>query len=326
MGGRLLLGALALTLSLPLLGGTASASASGVEVAKCGRQSSGPVAGGECEAPRVLVPRLLGLTRSEAIRRLRDVELRPAAYSGALRYEPAGYGFDRRIRLVRAHDAGQRKVTIQDGFPARVRLPAGSSVGFGTQPAPGPFRFLLPFSGGESRGLESVSASRGGRRLTLGLDTASGGCGPLDHVDVALREKWVLLTPFAIAGEEGRTCRGRARHRRAELRLPAPLRGRPVLERPPNIPNPSLAHQYPTRFDAARASPNGRSVVVYYTYGACAPLAGSRVAERREEVEITLLLGDDGRGLPCAEIAYFGLTLVRLPSPLGDRRIVDGAS
>ena len=83
-------------------------------------------------------------------------------------------------------------------------------------------------------------------------------------------------------------------------------------------------NQHPTPFDAARPSPDGRSAVVFYTYGGCESLAGSRVTEHRETVEITLLQGNTGSGQVCPAIAFFGLALVRLPSPLGARRIVDG--
>ena len=282
------------------------------------RHRSLPVGGGECESPEVLVPRLVGRTRGEALARLREAGLRPAIYSGAIRYEPRGSGLERRLTLSRAALAGPRRVTIQDGFPSRVRLPWASPVVFGTQPAPGRYRFLSALGGGELERLRSVEAGPGGHKLVLGL--IRGACDPLDHVDVALRERWVLLMPFVIAG---RSC-GRRNRQSAELRLPEPLAGRPVVERAPNEPDPSLVNQHPAPFDAVRPSPDGRTAVVFYTYGVCESLAGSRVAEHRRTVEVTLLQGNHGSGQVCPAIALFGLTLVRLPSPLGTRRIVDG--
>jgi hypothetical protein len=284
------------------------------------RHRSLPVGGGKCEEPRVLVPRVAGLTRGQATARLRQAGLRSAIWRGAVRYEPVGSGLDLRLKLVRGFLAGPRRVTIQHGFPSRIRLPWGSPVVFGTQPAPGRFRFLRGLTRGAAEGLRSVVAGPGGRDLTLWVTGRS--CDPLDHVDIALRKRWVLLTPVVIGGT---SCRGGNRRRRAELRLPEPLGGRPVLERPPDTPNPSLVNQHPTPFDAARPSPDGRSVVVFYTYGGCNSLAGSRVTEGRETVEITLLQGDTGSAQFCPAIAYFGLAVVELPSPLGGRRIVDGA-
>lgn len=283
------------------------------------RHRSLPVGAGECEDPQVLVPRVVGRGRGEAAARLRRAGLRPATYSGAIRYEPVGSGLRRRLKLVRASLAEPRTVTIQDGFPSRIRLPWGSPVAFGTQPAPGRFRFVRGLSGGDIERLHSVRVGRRDRHLTLGL--TGGACDPLDHVDVAVRARWVLLMPFVIGG---RGCERRVRQS-AELRLPEPLGGRPVLEGPPDQPNPSLVNQRPTPFDAARASRDGRSVVVFYTYGGCESLAGSRVTERDETVELTLLQGNPGSGQVCPAIAHFGLTLVRLPSPLGTREIVDGA-
>jgi hypothetical protein len=280
-----------------------------------------PVAGGTCETPRVLVPKLVGLTARRASARLRRAGLRPAAHRGGIRYEPAGDGLGRSLELEPGHASGPRRVTLQDGFPTRTRLAWGSPVAFGTQPAPGRYRFIRALGGGEPERLDSVAVGRDGRRLTLGV--TGGECDPLDHVDVAPRKRWVLLVPFVIGG---RACSRRDYERHAELRLPERLAGRPVLERPPDVPDSSLVNQHATAFDAARPSPDGRTVVVFYTYGGCDSLAGIRVAERPGAVEITLLQGDSGSGLACAEIARAGLALVRLPSPLGGGRIVDGTS
>ena len=284
------------------------------------RHRSLPVAGGSCGTPQVLVPRVLGLTTRRAWARLRQAGLRPSAYRGAIRYEPEGDGLGRKLELQRGLRPGPRRVTVQAGFPSRRRVPFGSEVAFGTQPAPGRWRFVTALAGGQPERLTSVAAGRGGRRLTLGI--TGGDCDPLDHVDVALRERWVLLMPFVIAGG---SCSRRDRHQRAELRLPERLGGRPVLERPPDVPDPSLVNQHATPFAAARPSPDGRSVVVFYTYGGCDSLAGTRVAEGRRRVEITLLQGSARGAQGCDAIALSGLALVRLPSPLGGRRIVDAS-
>ncbi len=272
----------------------------------------------------VRVPHLEGASRATAVNRLRDAGLRPSAFAGAVRYEPIGGGFAKHMALVRAPRAGARTVTIQDYRPG-TRLAPGSSVAYGTQPAGGDYPLLAGQAGGDSGRLHSARVARGARKLTLGLNTGSLGCGPVDHVDVAMRARWVLVRPFLIGGGEGRACRGRSRLRAARLELIEPLAGRPVLERSPDLPDPSLVDQRPTPFAGSRVSPDRRSVVVYYSYGGCRSLAGSRVTERDRAVEVTLLQGESGANLPCPDILRFGLTVVRLPSSLGERRIVDGA-
>jgi hypothetical protein len=271
----------------------------------------------------VAVPDLGGMTRDAAVERLRAAGLRSVAFGGAVRYEPIGTGFGSRVRLAPASRVGQRTVTIQEPEPG-LNVSPGTAVAFGTQPAPGPGRHIT-YQLGAPPVVESIEADQSGRRLTVGLDTKATNCGRLDHVDVALRDRWVLLRPYLIDGDEGRACRGRSRHRHTVLRLPEPLRGRPVLERLREAPNPELVNQHPTPFTYARPSPDGRSVAVFYEYGACVTLAGAQVTERRDAVAIMLLQGDSGGTEVCPAILYSGIALVQLPSPLGDRRIVDGA-
>jgi hypothetical protein len=80
-----------------------------------------------------------------------------------------------------------------------------------------------------------VAAKDGGRRLRLGFTHA--GCDPLDHVDVSMRKEWVLLDAVAINDEicRSRNKARRAQSRTADLRLTEPLRGRPLLEHPPEV-------------------------------------------------------------------------------------------
>ena len=281
------------------------------------RHRSLPVGAGECEdAPRCSCRGSWGDHAAEAVARLRQAGLRPAAYRGAIRYEPVGDGLGRRLTLPRAlprrPEAGHR--------PRRLPVQEPRSHGarrWRSGPSPPPAAVV---SSGRSAAASpsvcaSVAAGRGGRQLTLGL--TGGACDPLDHVDVALRERWVLLMPFVIAGRQLRPARPA---RAPSSGCPSRWAEGPCSSGPPDVPDPSLVNQHPTPFDAARPSPDGRSVVVFYTYGGCESLAGSRVAERRETVELTLLQGNTGSGQVCPAIAHFGLALVRLPSPLGTRR------
>ena len=181
-----------------------------------------PIGSVDCGPPRVRVPRLVGLGRGEAFGRLRAAGLRPSTYAGARRYEPNRDGLARRVTLVPAGLAGPRRVTVQG---LRPWVPVGSPVAFGTQPAPGRYRFVRGLFGGDIEWVRSMTAR--GRRLALEL--IGGDCDPIDHVDVAMRRRWVLLVPYVIGG---RGCGRRDFVRRAELRLPESLAGRPVPSGP----------------------------------------------------------------------------------------------
>jgi hypothetical protein len=273
-----------------------------------------PVGGGNCREPRVSVPRLVGLGRATAVARLRAAGLRATWFAGGMRYEPLGRGGAGPVILVRGEAAPARRVTIQASTPG-YRLPLGSPVEFGTH-ALGPSRY---HHYGSVR-LLAVTAAEGGTRLALRL--ALGRCASLDHVDVALRRSWVLMQPRALGGAP---CVGRGRHRIAELRLPEPLSGRPVLERVPDTPDPTLGDQRAAPFDFIRPSPGGRSAAVFFSYGGCDGLAGTRVVAGRSRVEVTILVGRPAGSSACPGILRTGLVLVRLPSPLAGRRLVDGA-
>ena len=113
------------------------------------RHRSLPVGAGECEDPQVLVPRLVGRPRGEAVARLRRAGLRPAAYSGSHPLRAGGQRSGTEAEAGAGFSRRSEDGHLPRGLPDRSRLPWGSPVAFGTQPAPGRYRFVRGLSGGD---------------------------------------------------------------------------------------------------------------------------------------------------------------------------------
>lgn len=81
-------------------------------------------------------------------------------------------------------------------------------------------------------------------------------------------------------------------------------------------------------WDRAEPIEDGRAVRLHWAGGlpACDGLDRVEVAEHPDMVVLTLYVGTVPDAGPCPEIAVFRSTEVRLTTPLGDRRIVDGAA
>lgn len=71
-------------------------------------------------------------------------------------------------------------------------------------------------------------------------------------------------------------------------------------------------------------SADGKTIRVRYETGACATLARVDVGESAESVTITIVERQKTSG-DCQAIGYLKEETIALESPVGDRRLVDGA-
>jgi hypothetical protein len=97
----------------------------------------------------------------------------------------------------------------------------------------------------------------------------------------------------------------------------------------PVRPRPGTADPRPIRFSSATPQQGGRALEVTWWSGVepCHVLDRVDVAYRPDAVVVTVVEGRDPKrkNEPCIEIAVRKKTLVSLKTPLGGRRVVDGA-
>ena len=95
-------------------------------------------------------------------------------------------------------------------------------------------------------------------------------------------------------------------------------------------PTPGMADVHPIRFERAVVGDDDRTISIDFWSGVapCSVLDHVDVSSSADAVTITLFEGHDPAAGPvaCPAIAMQQRTLVTLDQPLGDRRIVDGAS
>jgi hypothetical protein len=95
-------------------------------------------------------------------------------------------------------------------------------------------------------------------------------------------------------------------------------------------PRPGMAGVRPHIFDHVVANDDGTSLTVYFWSGVepCYVLDHVDVREGPTEITVTLFEGHDASAgdVACIDIALLKRVVVHLDAPVGDRRILDGAS
>lgn len=91
-------------------------------------------------------------------------------------------------------------------------------------------------------------------------------------------------------------------------------------------PQEGLVDVYPRAFDRHRAK--GRELTLFYYSGVeeCYGLDHIEVREDRRTVAVTIFEGRLPSAEVCTEVAVEARSIVTLEEPLGDRKVVDGAS
>jgi hypothetical protein len=270
----------------------------------------------------VHVPKLVGKPRTHAEALLAERGLRYKQVAPSARYElPAGVdGTGDALTVVPEGQTPDRIVTGQDLPPGTPRLP-GDRVEFSTSPLPA----------GNDRGpypveLARTSLAGDGRSLTVRLANTpfSDACRPLDHVDVAPRKRYVLVTPYVNLTDDGGECV--RRRRTVSLELGQAAAGRPFVERVPTPPRDNLFDVRARPWTRARLESGGRYAVVYFWGGlGCDVLSHATVTPRGEHrAALTLFSGNASKSGVCPAVAVYYMTLVRIPDALVGRRVVDG--
>jgi hypothetical protein len=92
-------------------------------------------------------------------------------------------------------------------------------------------------------------------------------------------------------------------------------------------PVPGLREVRPIRWAKAAAGSGRRSLTVAFWSGPCSDLDHVTLAEEADRVIVTLYAGinPSGDNQPCTQAAEYRAVNVTLSSPLGNRRVVDGA-
>lgn len=93
-------------------------------------------------------------------------------------------------------------------------------------------------------------------------------------------------------------------------------------------PVPGLRDVHPIRWTKVTAGPDSRSLTVAFWSEPCIDLDHVGVAEEPHQVVVTLYVGTSPseENQPCAQTAEYLGVKVSMSSPLGSRRVVNGAS
>ena len=262
----------------------------------------------------VVVPSLVGLKLGVAERRLRAKGLSTGWPPDAHRYEPATRAEAFRNHALFVPGSGaELRVTGQDVSPGQ-RVAVGTTVGLTTVRAPGSPQVALA-----ATPLGFVLA-RDGRTLTLRFRDEGGRCRPLDDVEVLPRAHWIVVQALVVEADVP-SCRDASRSVR--LVLPSRVAGRPILTLEPTLPQAGLIAPAPAPapWSGGYLTPDHRTAVVTFLYGACTKLAGISATVIGGVAHVTLYEGGTQSPVAypiqpyfvCIAIAYFGETFVRLP-------------
>jgi hypothetical protein len=269
------------------------------------------------------VPNLVGKPRTEAETLLAQQQLRYKPRRPSSRYElPQGVlGLGDTLTVVPEEQAPDRLVTGQDRPPGTF-AGSGSRVEFSTSPHP-PGKNRRPAAIEIAR----TSLASDGRSLAVGLAPSLfvDSCRPLDHVDIAPRDRFVLVTPYVNVTDEAGSCVRRTRT--VSLALRRATGGRPVVERVPVPPRDGLFHVRSVRWERVRLESAGRYAVAYFRPAdGCYTYSHATVKPRGQRAALTIYAGTTSEGTclgPVFVPRY--LVLVRIPDSLVGRPIVDGA-
>ncbi|MGO9972662.1 MAG: PASTA domain-containing protein [Solirubrobacteraceae bacterium] len=253
----------------------------------------------------VRVPQLVGLTLGAAERHLRELGL-DAAPPDAPRYEPASSpdAYQNDVVAVRS-DGADLRVVGQDLAPG-TQVAVGSWVGLSTVRAPGPPQNTFAESVG------AFALARDDRTLTIRFRELPARCRPLDHVDVVPHSRWVIVRVIIILADSPACQQSPELWRSVRLVLPSRLAGRPLLNSEPVFPDPQVIASSPVPW-SGYLSPDHRTAVINFLYGACEVLAGIKATVTNGIAHITIYEGATQTFLPCVAIGLFGETYVRLP-------------
>jgi hypothetical protein len=273
----------------------------------------------------VKMPHLVGLSRTSAEARLARTGLRSLLPTReAERYEaispPAG-PVDWAIPESQAPD---RTVVAQEPVALGQRVARGDFIPFSTVLPPDSTRrgaYVFPTA------VDHFAIAADRRSVRMRFRALARRCQPLDHVDIGLGRRFVAIVP-SVTGTQPTQDRCPSISRRvAEIELPESAGDRVVIDGIPTRPHRGLYRIRRSPFLAARSQPEARAVALDFGHGSgCGLLAGTRVRETKRTVRITLLTGDAGASGQCTADFISDMTLVTLKRPLGDRRLIDGAT
>jgi hypothetical protein len=276
------------------------------------------------QPPSAVVPNLVGTKRTQAETLLAQRKLRYKPARPSSRYElPAGAtGTGDALAVVPEEQSPDRVVTGQDVPPGTPRWP-GDRVEFSTSPLPaGSHRTPFPIE------LAATKVDTGGRALTVGLAPGewADSCRPLDHVDVAPRARYLLLTPYVNVTDEAGPCASRARS--VSLTLRRKLAGKPIVERDPQPPLDGLHHVAAVPWERVRLASLGHYAVTYFRGpDGCAVYSHATVTPRGSQAALTVFTGTTSESPNFCPLGRpRQLVLVRIPDMLVGRPLVDGAS
>jgi hypothetical protein len=266
-------------------------------------------------------PNLVGKPRTQAEALLAEQGLRYKPRRPSSRYElPKGVlGIGDALTVVPEEQSPDRLVTGQD-TPPGTGVP-GAPVFFSTSPRP-------PGSNRRPVQIEiaRTSLASDDRSLVVGLASAkwADSCRPLDHVDVAPRDRFVLVTPYVNVTDEAGPCV--QRRRTVSLVLHRNAGGKPIVERRPLPPRDNLFHVASTPWERVRLESAGRYAVVYFSPpSGCHTYSHATVTPRGQKAVLTIYSGTSGENPSfCAIVTWRNLVLVRIPDSLVGRPIVDG--
>jgi hypothetical protein len=256
----------------------------------------------------VRVPRLVGLKLGVAEHRLHGRGL-TSDTAGGRRYAPASPpgAFQDHVAVVPSTGA-DRRVVGQD-VPAGLRVAAGSTVGLTTVRAPGDPQAALPAL------VHAFALGRDGRALTVRFRDLPARCRPIDHVELVTRARWIFVQLLVVAADSPGCDRLSSVSRSVRLELPSSLMGRPILTQQPTFPRTDLIAPSVAPWSGGYLSPDHRTAVITFLYGACDVLARVDATVAGGVAHVTLYEGATQTFFPCIAIGYFGETFVRLPRP-----------
>jgi hypothetical protein len=269
------------------------------------------------------VPNLIGKPRrqAEALLAQRNLLYKPRRPSSRYELPQGALGVGDALTVVPEEQSPDRLVTGQD-LPPGTFARTGEQVDFSTSPRPpGSNRRPVPIE------IARTSLGSDGRSLTVGLATGqlADSCRPLDHVDVAPRPEYVLVTPYVNVTDEAGACVRRARTTTMVLRRKTG--GKPIVERAPVPSRDNLFHVASVPWNRVRLESAGRYAVAYFqSRDGCGVYSHATVTPRGQDAALTIYDGTSSENpsfCPIGSPRY--LVLVPIPQTLVGRAIVDGS-